>query len=223
MSATLTRLVARLSALPVPSGSCPSLDWLWSVRPWLPTPPCQPPPLSPPCPRYDISSSYFDKGREAGNGDGTGRDMGSLKNGYGPGLERGGCHPLTTTGRNKTSLSTFPPTKAPPLQQTPPSRCRCCCERSWLIPRRHLHHLFYFFLLLLPCVTHAATGLSRVSSPLHPSRRFPDPQTDRSLARSLAWACFKRKGRQTPSSTCLLVCICCLCVCCACASVRECV
>lgn len=117
-----TRLVARL---PVPSGSCPStLDWSWSVRHGSRPPHASPPP-SPPCSRYDISSSYFDKGREAGNGDGTGRDMGSLKNGYGPGLERGGCHPLNTTGRNKTSLSTFPPTKAP-LQQTPLSRCRCC-------------------------------------------------------------------------------------------------
>lgn len=140
-----------------------SLDWSWSVRHGS-RPPL--PPLSPPCPRYDIYSSYFDKGREAGNGDGTGRDMGSLKNGYGPGLGRGGCHPLNTTRRNKTSLSTSPPTKAP-LQQTPPSRC--CCEivvdpsppSSPPIPPPALCHP-------------RGHGLSRVSSPLHPSRPFPD-------------------------------------------------
>lgn len=168
-----TRLVA---CLPVPSGSCPSTGRGPSAM--APDPPLPPPP-SPPCRRYDTSSSYFDKGREAGNGDGTGRDMGSLKNGYGPGLEGGGCHPLNTTGRNKTSLSTFPPTKAPLQQPLHP----VVAVRSWLIPRRHLHHLFFLLLLLVPCVTHAATGY--LESPLLCIRLGRSP-TLKLVARSLA-------------------------------------
>lgn len=159
-----------------------SPDWSWMVRsPSLPTPPCAR--RQPPCHARDTmryihtSSSYSDKGREAGYGDGTGRDMGSLKNGYGPGLERGGCHALNTTRRNKTSLSTSPPTKAP-LRQTPPSRC--CCEivvdpsppPSPPLPPPP------------PALCHPrGHGQSRVSSPLRPSRPFPDPQL---VARPLA-------------------------------------
>lgn len=142
------------------------LDWSWSVRHGS-RPPLLPPP-SPPCPRYDIYSSYFDKGREAGNGDGTGRDMGSLKNGYGPGLERGGCHPLNTTRRNKTSLH-LPSNQSQSTTPTNPS-IPPAAVISWLIPRRRLHHLF----LLLPLCHPRGHGLSRVSSPLHPARPFPD-------------------------------------------------
>lgn len=180
--------------------------------PSLPTPPCAR--RQPPCPRYDAihtSSSYFDKGREAGTGDGTGRDMGSLKNGYGPGLGRGGCHPLNTTRRNKTSLSTSPPTKAP-LQQTPPSRC--CCEivvdpsppSSPPLPPPPP-----------PALCHPrGHGLSRVSSTLHPSRPFPDPQL---VARSLSRVGLLQGGKDTPSSpvchcvSCLFTFCACVCVC----------
>lgn len=124
------------------------------------------------------------------------------------GLREGGATLSTPQGEIRP-LS--PPSLQPKHHSNKPLHPAAAAVRSWLIHRRRLHHLFLLLLLLLlPCVTHAATGLSRVSSPLHPSRPFPDPQTGRSLARALAWACFKRKRRHLPLPVCycVFVCVC---------------
>lgn len=120
------------------------------------------------------------------------------------GMDRGSREGGATLSTPQGEIRPLSPPPLQPRHHSDKPLHPAAAVRSWLIPRRRLHHLF-LLLLLLPCVTHAVTG--NLESPLLCVRLGRFPTLNWSPARSLSRLGLLEEERETPFLAHLLLCI----------------